>query len=87
MAHLALAGGPRQREDKRWPDWPVRGAEERALVDEVVTKGPWSYEGPKEKEFEARFAAYCGARHGFCVANGTVSIEISLRAGGVTPRR
>jgi L-glutamine:2-deoxy-scyllo-inosose/3-amino-2,3-dideoxy-scyllo-inosose aminotransferase len=85
MAHLALAGGPRQRGDKKWPDWPVRGAEERALVDEVVTTGPWSYEGPREKEFEATFAAYCGARHGFCVANGTVSIEIALRAGGVKP--
>ena len=62
MAHLALAGGPRRRGDKKWPDWPIRGAEERALVDEVVTTGPWSYEGPREKEFEATFAAYCGAR-------------------------
>jgi hypothetical protein len=50
MSHLALAGGPRQRGDKKWPDWPIRGAEERALVDEVVAKGPWSYEGAHRDE-------------------------------------
>ncbi len=85
MTHLALAGGTRQRGDRTFPDWPIRGAEERALVDEVVANGPWSFNGPKELEFNQKFAAFCGAKHGFCVANGTVSIEICLRAAGIKP--
>lgn len=60
MTHLALAGGTRQRGDRTFPAWPIRGAEERALVDEVVANGPWSFNGPKELEFNQKFAAFGG---------------------------
>jgi dTDP-4-amino-4,6-dideoxygalactose transaminase len=80
-----VGGSPQRPADRAWPRWPIRGAEERALVDAVVAQGPWSYEGPREKEIEAKFAAYQGAKHGFCVANGTVSLEICLRAAGIKP--
>lgn len=84
MTHLAIAGGTPHRPDERaWPSRPIRGEEAVTLVAEVVRQGPWSYNGPKEAEFAARFAAYQGVRHGFCVANGTVSLELCLRALGI----
>ncbi|MEP7063561.1 MAG: DegT/DnrJ/EryC1/StrS family aminotransferase [Betaproteobacteria bacterium] len=40
--------------------------------------------GPEVEQFEREFAAYCGSPHCVGVANGTDSIELALRAIGVT---
>jgi dTDP-4-amino-4,6-dideoxygalactose transaminase len=37
------------------------------------------------KEFEAEFAAYCGAKHGVGVANGTEALFLALVALGIGP--
>ena len=37
------------------------------------------------KAFEAEFAAYCGARHGVGVANGTEALFLALKALGIGP--
>ncbi len=42
--------------------------------------------GPCVREFEERFAAYCGVRHCIGVGNGTDALEIALRAVGVQPQ-
>jgi dTDP-4-amino-4,6-dideoxygalactose transaminase len=39
--------------------------------------------GHRQQEFACKFAGYLGGKHGFCVSNGTVSLEIALRALGV----
>ena len=39
----------------------------------------------RDRAFEREFAAYCGAGHGLAVANGTVALELCLRALGVGP--
>ena len=41
--------------------------------------------GPAVKQFEADFAAYCGAAHCVGVASGTAALELVLRAVGVGP--
>ena len=41
--------------------------------------------GAELAEFEADFADFCGARHAVGVANGTVAIELALRAVGAGP--
>ena len=41
--------------------------------------------GAEGKAFEREFAAYCGAAHGLAVANGTVALELCLRALGIGP--
>ncbi|MBG0791824.1 MAG: DegT/DnrJ/EryC1/StrS family aminotransferase [Desulfovibrionaceae bacterium] len=41
--------------------------------------------GPNVEAFEAEFAAYCGARHGIGVDNGTNAIFLALKAVGVEP--
>jgi L-glutamine:2-deoxy-scyllo-inosose/3-amino-2,3-dideoxy-scyllo-inosose aminotransferase len=83
-SELALKGGTaiRNRPFTRWPLW---GERERGLLLGVLESGSWGGEGPKEREFARRFADYCGAAEAFCVANGTVSLEIALRALGVGP--
>ena len=55
-----------------------------ARLGEVARGGRWIL-GPEVAAFEQEFAAYCGARHGIGVANGTDAITIALRALGVQP--
>jgi L-glutamine:2-deoxy-scyllo-inosose/3-amino-2,3-dideoxy-scyllo-inosose aminotransferase len=58
----------------------VSGPREAELLRAVLESGTWSSRGPREREFEQRFAAFCGARFALCVANGSVALEIALRA-------
>ncbi len=39
--------------------------------------------GPNAAAFEERFAAYQGARHGILMSNGTVTMEVALKALGI----
>lgn len=41
--------------------------------------------GPEIKSFEENFARYCGSKHCKCVANGTVAVELALKACGIKP--
>ena len=64
--------------------WP--GLREDALdtFERVAAAGAFSL-GEELTEFEAEFAASCGAAHCVGVANGTVAIELALRAVGAGP--
>jgi dTDP-4-amino-4,6-dideoxygalactose transaminase len=63
---------------------PDLGAEEQAAVARVLASG-WIMMGPEVAAFEAEAAAFLGAPHAVAVANGTVALELSLRALGVGP--
>ena len=82
---LAIDGGQPVR-TKPFPSWPQFDArEERALLD-VLHSGKWGvHVGTKVKEFENRFAAFQNARFGIAVPNGTLALEMSLRALGIQP--
>jgi dTDP-4-amino-4,6-dideoxygalactose transaminase len=67
--------------DTRTPLEPLRD-ELMAAIEQVVESGRYIL-GPEVSAFEAEFAAYCGARHGVGVGNGTDAITIALRAMGV----
>lgn len=83
MAKLALCGGTSVR-TKPWPKWPMADEREEEQILSVLRSGRWGgVEGDKRAEFEAAFARYQGARRCVGVANGTVAIEIGLRACGV----
>jgi L-glutamine:2-deoxy-scyllo-inosose/3-amino-2,3-dideoxy-scyllo-inosose aminotransferase len=81
---LAIKGGTPVRQAP-FHGWPVHGEEEREAVLEVLASGRWSFNGPKEEAFSRAFASFCGAREAFCVANGSVSLEIALQVLGVGP--
>ena len=53
-------------------------------VDSVFRSGQLIL-GPRVREFETAFAAYCGVSHGIGVDNGTNALMLGLKALGVTP--
>lgn len=85
VSRLALDGGDPVR-TAPFPDWPVAGEREEQLLLEVLRSGGWGeLTGDKVTTFAARFAAYQGARFGTCVPNGTMAIQLGLRALGIGP--
>lgn len=66
--------------------WPVFGAEEVAAVAGVLRSGKVNYwTGEEGRQFEREFAASEGRRFGVAVSNGTLALELALRALGVGP--
>ena len=72
-----LGGQPVAALHSRWPVWNDR---EAALIAEALGSGRWADEGPMERQFETLFAELHTARHGLCVANGTVALQLALEA-------
>jgi len=82
MTELAIAGGVPVRAEP-YPEWPHGDDEDVAAVEEVVRGGRWGgfpEPGPKAAAFEEAFAAYQGARYGVLMSNGTVTMEVALKA-------
>ena len=80
---LAIDGGVPTRR-AAFPKWPVFDEHEERLLLEVLHSGEWgALKGSKTAEFQARFAAYQEARFGICVPNGTLALELALKALGV----
>jgi dTDP-4-amino-4,6-dideoxygalactose transaminase len=97
METLAVLGGSPVR-TKPWPGWPVHDETEEQLVLEVLHSGNWwrhSYgqgvelvedeSHPKSMvaRFQRAFAQAHDCAYGIGAANGTVTLEIALRAAGV----
>ena len=69
-----------------YPDWPSLDESDVDAVTAVVRGGQvggYPEPGPRAAEFAAGFAAYQGAAHGIVMANGTVTMEVALKALGV----
>lgn len=82
---LAAAGGPRVR-TRPWPKWPHYDEDEVAAATDILRSGRVNYwTGPQGRDFEGEFAGSCGTRHAIAVANGTVALELALRAAGIGP--
>jgi dTDP-4-amino-4,6-dideoxygalactose transaminase len=85
ISRLAIEGGEPVRTEP-FPSWPVYGDREEELLLEVLHSGHWGeISGDKVTSFAAKFAAYQGARFGICVPNGTMAIQLGLKALGVGP--
>ncbi|MEK6898343.1 MAG: DegT/DnrJ/EryC1/StrS family aminotransferase [Nanoarchaeota archaeon] len=54
----------------------------KKAVNEVFDSGVFTM-GEKVKEFEKKFAEYCGTKHAIAVSDGTIAIEIVLRSLGI----
>src|SRR5215210_3714765 len=64
--------------------WPVFGKPEEKRLLRVLRSGNWGrLHGAEVAEFEKRFAAMHGCKHGIAVVNGTVSLRIALIAAGI----
>ena len=49
----------------------------------MLESGHWSYNGPKEQQFNQAFAEFIGTRYAICAANGTVTLQLALEACGI----
>jgi dTDP-4-amino-4,6-dideoxygalactose transaminase len=90
MAKLALNGAAAVRTNP-YPDWPRGGDEEKQWLDKVLKSNCW-FAGLQGDDPEAlgtlfakRFAGLHAARHALPVSNGSVAIEVALRALDIQP--
>ena len=80
---LAILGGTKVRTSP-FPTWPVFGVEEEQRLLQALRSGKWGkLNGDEVAEFERRFAAMHGCKHGIAVVNGTVSLRVALMAAGI----
>jgi len=64
---------------------PALGERELAYVSECVRTGWVSSAGRFISEFEERWAASCGRRHGIAVSNGTAALQLAVACLGPVP--
>lgn len=64
--------------------WPFFDDEELQAAAAVLRSGKVNYwTGEEGRRFENEFAQFAGCRYGVAVANGTVALELALRALGI----
>lgn len=80
---LAIDGGTPVRTTPM-PTWPAPGEDEIAAATGVIRSGRLNYwTGEHGRAFEREYAASLGRAHAIAVANGTLALELALRAFGI----
>lgn len=65
--------------------WPSYTEEERDAVSAMLATNRVNYwTGEECREFEREFADWVGSRHAVALANGTLALELALRALGIS---
>lgn len=85
MSKLALHGGEPVR-TKSWPAWPVHDQRDIDAVTDVIQSGRWGghpYPGPTTQEFAQRFSELQSGGYAVPMMNGTITIEVALRAANL----
>lgn len=85
MSNLAICGGTPVRQQP-FTRWPVYDDRDRAALLRVLESQNWGgYPSPnfEAAAFARAFAKHHDAPFGVCAANGTVTLLLALRAGGV----
>ena len=66
--------------------WPSFTSEEGDAVRDVVLSNKVNYwTGTECREFEKEFAAWCGTRYAVALSNGTLALDLALKALGIGP--
>jgi dTDP-4-amino-4,6-dideoxygalactose transaminase len=66
--------------------WPCFTPEEADAVHRVVMSNKVNYwTGTETRAFEKEFAAWCGTAHAVALANGTLALDVALKALGIGP--
>lgn len=67
--------------DQKNISWPYYAEDEIEAVQKVLCSGKVNYwTGNEGRKFEKEFAEFCGVKHAVALANGTVALELALRA-------
>ena len=83
---LAINGAPPAFVDPLHVGKPNVGSREAfmRMANEMFDRHWFSNNGPLLQEFEHRLAAYLGVKHCVAMCNGTIALEIAIRALGLT---
>jgi dTDP-4-amino-4,6-dideoxygalactose transaminase len=66
--------------------WPSFTSEEADSVHSIVMSNKVNYwTGTETREFEKEFAAWCGTAHAVALSNGTLALDVALKALGIGP--
>jgi len=85
MSQLAVSGGTPIRTEC-YPAWPVWDQRDIDAVTRTVKSGFWGgfpYPGPNTAEFSEKFAELQGGGTAVTMMNGTITMEVALRAAGI----
>ena len=85
MSNLAVLGGEPVRKES-YPEWPVHDERDIEAVTRVIKSGKWGgypYPGPETTAFLEEFRAMQGGDYAVACVNGTVTMEVALRAAGI----
>ncbi len=85
---LALNGGEKIAGELSNVSWPRFDSKDENAVLEALRNKYWGGIGDKNLPntiFEKEYSKYHDSEYGVVVANGTVSLELALRAGGIKP--
>jgi perosamine synthetase len=59
---------------------PLLSGNEKKYITECIDTGWISSEGEFIKQFEAKFSAYIGMKHGIAVSNGSAALDVAVEA-------
>jgi len=77
---------PEQQTNIHFASWPQFDSEEIDAVTAVLASGKVNYwTGEQGRLFEDQFAEFVGTAHAMTISNGTVALEIALKALGIGP--
>lgn len=85
MPNLAAFGAEPVRK-KAYPSWPVHDGRDIEMVTRTIESGRWGgfpYPGPNTSEFAQKFVEIQGGNHAVPMMNGTITMEVALRAAGI----
>jgi len=69
-----------------FPEWPSFTTEEADAVRNTLVSNRVNYwTGSETREFECEFAGFTGADYAVALANGTLALDVALKAIGVKP--
>jgi dTDP-4-amino-4,6-dideoxygalactose transaminase len=70
----------------KFSPWPSFTPEEADAVHRVVLSNKVNYwTGTETREFEKEFAAWCQTRYAVALSNGTLALDVALKALGIGP--
>ncbi len=86
LADLAILGGAKAFPEPLYVGRPNIGDRDRLLarINDLLDRRWLSNHGIYVQELEARIAALVGVRHCIAMVNGTVALEIAIRASGLS---
>lgn len=86
LSDLAIFGGPPAFAEALHVGRPNIGDRRRLLqrIGDILDRKWLSNDGPYVQEFERRIAELAGVKHCLAICNGTVALEIAIKALGLT---